>query len=93
MKTYDVADLVACRNAKGDLWDDYDTLVDVISQTVEPCTWDHNGGKASIIGATLGTAKVLVVVQSPDGHRGIARLLKAIRKVAEKKSGGDATPR
>lgn len=93
MKTYDVADLVACRDRKGNLWDDYDALTGMITETVEPASWSHNGGQASILGATFGTAKVLVVVQSPDGHRDIGRLLKTIRKIAAKKSGGDALPR
>ena len=89
IRTYDVADLVACRNSNDELRDNYDPLIEVISTTVEPKTWNQNGGPASLVGATLGTAKVLVVCQSPESHREIAKLLKAIRKHGKKNVPGN----
>ena len=82
-KVYPVADLVVCRNSKGELWDDYDTLIDVITGTLPP-TWCDVASSGSISGASLGTAKVLVVSQTQDVHRQIIELLEQIRAVAAK---------
>jgi hypothetical protein len=92
-RTYDVADLVIYKDEKGQTVDDYDPLIDVISQIVSPPTWDHNGGNGSISGASLGTAKVLVVSQSREVHREIEDLLSQIRAIAAKKSAGGELPR
>jgi hypothetical protein len=81
-KVYPVADLVVCRNSKGELWDDYDTLSDAITGTIQPPTWDQNGGSGSISGASLGTAKALIVSQAQDVHEQIIDLLEQIRAVA-----------
>ncbi len=81
-KVYPVADLVVCRNSKGESWDDYDTLSDAITATIQPATWDQNGGSGSIAGASLGKAKILIVSQSQDVHQQITDLLEQIRAVA-----------
>jgi hypothetical protein len=83
-KLYPVADLVVCRNSKGELWDDYDTLIDIITGTNQPTTWDDAGGAGWIGGASLGTAKVLIVSQSQVVHEQIIALLEQIRAVAAK---------
>jgi hypothetical protein len=83
-KVIDVSDLVVCRNKHDDLWDDYDTLIDAITTAIKPTTWDQVGGPGSITGASLGTAKVLIVSQTQDVHEEIAPLLAAIREVAKK---------
>lgn len=83
-KVYDVSDLVVCRDKDDELWDDYDTLIDVIVSTIKPTTWDCVGGPGSISGASLGTAKVLIVSQVQDVHEEIAPLLAAIREIAKK---------
>jgi hypothetical protein len=83
-KVYDVADLVVCRKDDDELWDDYDTLIEVVTTTVRPTTWDYAGGPGSISGAGLGTAKVMIVNQARDVHEEIARLLADIRKIAQK---------
>ncbi len=75
VKVLDVSDLVVCRDDKGILWDDYDTLTDAIRWTVAPTTWDEVGGPASIIGASLGKAKILIISQTYRNHRKIAELL------------------
>jgi hypothetical protein len=81
---YDVADLVVCRDDHDQLWDDYDTLIDIITSTVKSTTWDDVGGAGSINGATIGTAKVLVVSQTREVHEHIADLLAKIREIAKK---------
>ena len=68
-----------------ELWDDYDTLIDVITETVKPTTWDQVGGPGSITGASIGTAKVLIVSQTYEVQGEIARLLADIREIAKKK--------
>jgi hypothetical protein len=83
-KVYDVSDLVVCRDEHGVLWDDYDTLIDVITTTFLPTGWDCDGGPGAIAGASLGKAKVLVVLQTRDVHYQIASLLAEVRQVAKK---------
>ena len=86
-KLYDVADLVVCRDSKGQPWDDYETLIDVITQTVAPKKWEQNGGQGTITGEGLASAKILVVSQEWQVHDEIGVLLKKIREVAGKKAG------
>ncbi len=42
----DVGDLVTCQDSKGELWDDYDSLIRMIESTVMPTTWIDAGGPA-----------------------------------------------
>lgn len=93
IQVYDVADLVVCLDGKNQLWDDYETLIDVIAQTIEPQDWDRNGGPGTIAGASLGTAKVLVVAQSYQNHERLAKLLEDVRAIAAKKSRDAEPPR
>ena len=83
-KVLDVSDLVVCRDEYDALWDDYDTLIDVIVATIRPTSWDSAGGPGSIQGVSLGGAKVLVVAQTREVHEKIAKLLAAIREFAKK---------
>lgn len=91
-RAYDVADLIVYQDEKGQKVDEYQPLTDVITTNISPCNWEHNGGKGSISGASLGTAKVLVVAQTREVHREIADLLSEIRTTAAKKSGGGDLP-
>lgn len=81
-KAIDVSDLVVCRNEAGELWDDYQTLIGIIEKTAKPMTWGEVGGPGSMVGASIGTAKVLVVSQTYEVHEEIAALLSKLRKVA-----------
>ena len=83
-KVLDVGDLVVCRDSKGKLWDEYDSLIDVIKSTVCPTAWDDVGGPGSIAPANLGTAKALVISQTYPIHCQIADLLARIREIAKK---------
>jgi len=80
----DVSDLVVCRDRHDALWDDYDPLIDAITSTVLPTSWEDVGGAGSVRGASFGGAKVLVVAQTPQGHEEIAKLLAGIREIAKK---------
>ena len=73
-----------CRDSKGKEWNDYASLIDLITSTVVPTRWDSVGGPGSIAPANFGTAKTLVILQTDDVHREIAALLKEIREIAKK---------
>jgi hypothetical protein len=90
---YDVADLVTCRDEKGDLWADYDELIEIITSTIKPTTWDSVGGPGSIGPGTYNVAKVLVVAQTAEVHNQIAVLLKKIRAVIKRNGGMSEPPR
>jgi hypothetical protein len=83
-KVLDVADLVVCRDSKGKLWNDYDSLIDMIKSTVYPTTWDDVGGPGSICPGDVGTAKALVIFQTCRVHHGVVELLAKIRAIAKK---------
>ncbi|MCX7427474.1 MAG: hypothetical protein NTW96_17830 [Planctomycetia bacterium] len=83
-KVYDVADLVVFRDEAGQRREDYDQLVETITKTIAPQSWDEVGAPGSIAAGTYGSAKVLVVSQTDETHRQIAKLLEEIRKVAQK---------
>jgi hypothetical protein len=91
-KVYDVSDLVVCRDDHDALWDDYDALIDIITATIKPTSWEAVGGPGAVRGNALGTAKVLIVSQTQDVHEGIVSLLKGIREIA-KKNPNAGTPR
>jgi hypothetical protein len=82
-KVYPVGDIVACRDEHDAPWDDYDALIDVITSTIKPTTWDTVGAPSSVIGNTFGTAQVLVVSQTDEVHEEIADLLAKIREIAK----------
>ena len=63
-RLYPVADLVGCRDEHDVPWDDYDSLIDVITTTIKPTTWEMVGAQGSVQGNTFGAAKVLVVTQT-----------------------------
>jgi hypothetical protein len=83
-RVYPVGDLVACRDEHDAIWDDYDTLIDVITGTVKPTSWEDVGAPGAIRGSTLGTAKVLTVTQTQEIHAEVAGLLAKIREIAKK---------
>ena len=91
-KVLDVSDLVVCRDEHDKLWDDYDTLIDAITSTICPTSWEDVGGPGSVRGASFGGAKVLVVSQTRQAHEEIAEMLAAIREIA-KKNPNAAPPR
>jgi len=88
---YEVADLVACRDENGEPWDDYGTLIHFIMSHIQPTSWDEVGGPGAITGATLGSARVIVVTQTLQIHEQIEDLLARIRAIGAK-SKGEKTP-
>ncbi len=81
-RVYDVADLVVYQDRRVHRVDDYKALIATITSTSRPSCWSENGGSGSIHGASLGTAKVLVISQTRAMHQELATLLEQIRDVA-----------
>ncbi|MEX2026081.1 MAG: hypothetical protein WEH44_02255, partial [Pirellulaceae bacterium] len=68
---YEVGDLVAVKGGS-----DFDTLIDLLTDTVEPDSWDDVGGPGTI--QELGD-DWLVVVQTRDNHHKLQRTLSRLR--------------
>ncbi len=79
--TYPVGDLVA----KGD----YDSLIEAITSTVSPQTWDEVGGPGVI--SEVRNCSSVVISQTFDVHEEIVTLLRALREA--KMIAGGARPR
>ncbi|MBN2476613.1 MAG: STN domain-containing protein [Pirellulales bacterium] len=92
-RLYDVADLVTYRDERDQPWEDYDSLIDMITSTVDAATSDEVGGAGTVSGGTFGTAKILVVRQTYPVHREIAELLAEIREIAARHAGDGQPPR
>jgi hypothetical protein len=80
-RVYPVADLVVCRDEAGQRWENYRPLVAAI-ESLCPQSWDHSGGVGTIRPGTFGTARVLVISQTYQAHRDVAKLLERIREIA-----------
>jgi hypothetical protein len=90
-KQYAVADLVAVRDENDKPWDDYGTLIRIVTNAIAPTSWTENGGVGTIGGVTFGNAKLLVVLQTEEVHEEIARLLEEL--IGEvKRTPGDRQP-
>jgi general secretion pathway protein D len=61
---------------------DFDTLIDLITSTVQPDSWTDNGGSGSISGFPRGG--LLVVSQTDDFHEELQQLLDMLRSAADK---------
>ncbi len=60
---------------------DFDTLIDLITATIAPTTWDDVGGEGSIQG--FPTNLSLVVNQTQEVHEQIADLLEQLRRLQD----------
>ena len=81
-RVYPVRDLVAYRFTEAGnqgIAEDYDSLIDLITTTIEPQSWDQVGGPGSI--GAFENASALVISQTDDVHRAIEPLLLKLRQV------------
>ncbi len=78
---YPVADL-GFRDKSGETWIDFDSLIEMITSTVKPTTWDEVGGPGTIAPQSIGNTHAIVVFQTQEVHRELVKVLKQIRKVA-----------
>jgi hypothetical protein len=83
---YPVGDLISSRfrdPKTGEIWTadqaDYDSLIDLITSTVQPTTWDDVGGPGSI--APFPATSSIVLSQTQDVHEQIDALLSTLRRV------------
>lgn len=60
---------------------DFDSLIDLITSTIQPTTWDEVGGPGSIAG--FETNLSLVVSQTQDVHEEIVDLLEQLRRLQD----------
>jgi hypothetical protein len=72
---YEVVDLIGTDESRPEEFD-YDTLIELITTTVHPESWDEVGGPGSI----SGYRGALVLSQTVEVHEDIAQLLAAARK-------------
>ncbi len=85
-RLYEVGDLVVCRDESGDEWADYDSLIEVLTTTVKPESWEDVGGPASVAAAPLG-AEMLAIAHTYRMHSRIEQLLEEMRAIAREKGG------
>jgi hypothetical protein len=78
---YDVSDLPAFRRPGGGTSPDYEQLIDVITRSIKPMSWDEVGGPGSVNAYDAGDAQTLVVSHTGDVHEEISNLLDSLRKL------------
>ena len=76
MKAYNVADLLACKAAKCKTPED---LIKLVTNTVEPFSWQDNGGEGTI--DFFSPARALVVKQTVEVQEQIGDILEALRRL------------
>lgn len=68
-------------NMGGAAMADFDSLIDLITSTIQPTTWDEVGGPGSI--APFETNLSLVVSQTQEVHEELADLLDQLRRIQD----------
>ena len=86
-KVYDVGDLIKFQDKAGEEWIDYDTLIELITSTIQHDSWDEVGGPGAIEASPFGDAEMLTIAQSYQVHKQIDILLASIREITKKTSG------
>ncbi len=74
-KLYDITDLATVSDGQGKTWEEPDALVDLITSTVAPGSWDAVGGRGTIQLVSTGAARLLVVSQDYRVQQQVERLL------------------
>ena len=80
-RTYDVSDLPAFRNKQGEPVPDYDNLIETITSTILPATWESVGGPGKIEKYETKGIQALVVRNQWAVHQKIDRLLTDLRSL------------
>jgi hypothetical protein len=75
---YPVADLAVFRDpSSGEQWADYDSLIEIIQNTVATDTWQDVGGAGTI--EPFENGRALAISQTDEVHREVAQLLEKLR--------------
>jgi hypothetical protein len=90
-RVYDVGDLILARDNKGQLWRDFDSMIHMLTSTIDPHDWEEFGGPGSIADFEFRGAAGLVIRHTPKVHQKVARLLNDLAKLAAK-YGSDVYP-
>jgi hypothetical protein len=91
---YSVGDLVTFRDQRGNLWEDYDYLVEAITYNVSPYRWDNlDKDKPRLAAGTFAGQKILMVWQTDRAHEEIVQLLRELRNLAAQAPEGERPPR
>ena len=79
-KVYPVSDLTmpATGRVSGE---DYSSLIEVITTSISPTTWDEVGGPASV--KALRKSRSLIIAQTEEAQEQIVELLTALRKARD----------
>ena len=81
---YPVTDLIRYRDPDGKTWSDFDTLIETITSTIAPDTWDEVGGAGAIEAMPIQDTDVLVISQTQQTQQEIASILQRLRTIARK---------
>jgi serine/threonine protein kinase/multidrug efflux pump subunit AcrA (membrane-fusion protein) len=95
---YPVGDLVLPQGASSAEDADFDSLINMITSTVQPTTWKKAGGPGTI--SASKSSRTLVLSQTEEVHEDVAKLLETLRSVKAGKGevlparrpGGEARP-
>ncbi|HVW38895.1 MAG TPA: hypothetical protein VHB99_16380 [Pirellulales bacterium] len=79
VKVYDVENLIGRRDSR--YYGDYQALIELLTTTLAPTSWDEVGGPAAIQEYQHAGRAAIVVSQTPQVHEEIAALLLALRTV------------
>lgn len=79
VKVYDVENLIGRRDSR--YYGDYQALIELLTTTLAPTSWDEVGGPAAIQEYPHAGRAAIVVSQTPQVHEEIAALLSALRTV------------
>ena len=99
IKVYPVEDVIGVYSTAGiidtethDSLIDYDSLLELITTTVEPTTWDEVGGQGSIKEFSLPQRMpALIVCQTYHVHHQLAALLDKLRDLAPRKTPAESS--
>ena len=81
-RVYDVGDLVEVKDHDGRLWKDFMPLIQAITATIVPESWEGVGGPGTIAELEYRGAAVLIVRQTREVHAEVVQLLEELREIA-----------
>ncbi len=80
IKVYDVADLtIRCVGNRGNLASDFESLIEPITTTLEPDSWEEAGGYGRIVDFGADGIRSIIVSTTWQQHEQVANLLAALR--------------
>jgi RNA polymerase sigma factor (sigma-70 family) len=84
-RVYEVSDLIKFQDKDGEEWAHYDTLIELITSTIRPDSWDDVGGAGAIESAPFGNAEMLTIYQTYQIHKKVEALLTSLRQFTKQK--------